>query len=144
MIAAGVGTLALAVPGLAPVIVVLAGCYILYLAYRIATAPVLGEASRDRPAPSLTGGFLLAIANPKAFAAIGAVYAGIAVVPGNALADAAAKIAALFGVIVVVNSAWLMAGASFATLLRRPRVGRIANIAFAVLLVLSVAVAALH
>jgi threonine/homoserine/homoserine lactone efflux protein len=144
MIAAGLGTLFLAVPGLAPVIVVLAACTILYLAYRIATAPVLGEGTRDRPAPSLMGGLLLAIANPKAFAAIGAVYAGIAVVPGHALADAASKTAVLFVVIIVVNSVWLLAGASFATLLRRPRVGRAANIVFAVLLVLSVAAALLR
>ncbi len=144
MIAAGIGTVLLAVPGLAPVIVVLAACYILYLAYRIATAPVLGDAHRDRPAPSLMGGLLLAIANPKAFAAIGAVYAGIVVVPGRAMADAAWKIAILFCVIVIVNSVWLVVGASFASVLRRPRVGRAANIAFAVLLVASVAAAVLH
>ncbi len=144
MIAAGVGAVVLAVPGLAPIIVVLAACYILYLAYRIATAPVLGDASRDRPAPAMTGGLLLAIANPKAFAAIGAVYAGIVVVPGNALADAMWKIGALFAVILVVNTAWLILGASFSTLLRRPRIGRAANIGFAVLLVLSVAAAVLH
>ncbi len=144
MIAAGIGTLVLTVPGLTPVIVVLAACYLLYLAYRIATAPVLGEAARERPAPSLAGGLLLAIANPKAFAAIGAVYGGIAVVPGHALADAAWKVAVLFAVIIVVNAVWLLAGAAFATLLRQPRVGRAANIAFAVLLVLSVAAAVLH
>ncbi len=144
MIAAGIGTVLFAIPGLAPVIVVLAACYILYLAYRIATAPVLAEAQRDRPAPSLLGGFLLAIANPKAFAAIGAVFAGIVVVPGQPVADAAWKIGVLFGVILVVNTAWLMLGASFSRLLRHPRAGRAANIAFAVLLVISVAAAALH
>jgi threonine/homoserine/homoserine lactone efflux protein len=144
MIAAGIGTVILTVPGLVPVIAVLAACYILYLAYRIATAPVLADPAHHRPAPSTSGGLLLAIANPKAFAAIGAVYAGIAVVPGHPVADAAWKVGLLFAVIVVVNSAWLAIGASFARLLRRPRIGRAANIAFAVLLVLSVAAALLH
>ncbi len=144
MIAAGVGTIVLAVPGLKPIITVAAGVYILYLAYRIATAPTLAEASGDRPPPALPGGFLLAIANPKAFAAIGAVYAGIEVVPQNPATDAALKIAVLFGVIVVVNTAWLILGASFSKLLRHPKVGRAANIVFAILLVLSVAAAAFH
>lgn len=144
MIAAGVGTVILAVPGLTPVIVVLATVYILYLAYRIATAPVLSDEAAERPAPSMAGGFLLAIANPKAFAAIGAVYAGIMVAPERPLLDAAVKVAVLVAVIVVVNTAWLMLGASFAAFLRHPRIGRAVNIAFAVLLVVSVAAAVLH
>lgn len=144
MIATGVGAVVLALPGAAPIITFAAACYILYLAYRIATAPVLAGPAPDRAAPSFGGGLLLAIANPKAFAAIGAVYVGIAVAPGRAGLDAALKIAALFGVILIVNTAWLGLGASFATLLRRPRIGRAANITFAVLLVLSVAVAFIH
>ncbi len=141
MIATGAAAIVLALPGATPIITAAAACYILYLAYRIATAPALSGPASDRPPPSLAGGLLLAIANPKAFAAIGAVYVGIAVVPGEALFDAAVKIAALFVVIVVVNTTWLLLGASFARLLRHPRIGRAANISFAALLILSVAAA---
>ena len=93
----------------------------------------------------MTGGLLLAIANPKAFAAIGAVYAGIAVVPGQShgrrrLEDRACSSPSSSS----STRAWLALGASFSRLLRRPRIGRAANIGFAVLLVLSVAAAALH
>jgi threonine/homoserine/homoserine lactone efflux protein len=144
MIAAGVGTIVLAVPGLKPVVALLAACYILYLAYRIATAPPLHEPTAGHAAPSAGGGLLLAIANPKAFAAIGAVYAGIAVAPDNPALDAAAKIGVLTAVIAFVNTAWMLLGASLARLLRHPRAGRTANIAFAVLLVLSVATAILR
>ena len=63
---------------------------------------------------------------------------------GNPATDAALKIAVLFGVIVIVNSAWLILGASFSKLLRHPKVGRAANIVFAMLLVLSVAAAVFH
>ncbi len=144
MIAAGIGTVVLAVPGRD------AGRRAprrgLYPLPRLPDRHRAGPRRRpaDRPAPSLAGGLLLAIANPKAFAAIGAVYAGIEVVPGRALADAAWKIAVLFAVIVIVNSAWLLLGASFSRLLRHPRIGRAANVTFAVLLVLSVAAAVLH
>ena len=144
MIAAGLGSVVLAVPGVLPVVTALAALYILYLAYKIATAPVQPEAETARKAPSVAGGLLLAITNPKAFAAIGAVYASVALVPESPARDAAAKIVALTVVIVIVNTAWLFIGAAVPGLLKRPRVARTVNIALAVLLVLSAALAAVH
>ena len=52
------------------------------------------------------------------------------------------KCAVLFAVIAIVNSVWLVLGAVLARLLRQPRTGRVINLLFAVLLVLSVALAA--
>ena len=143
LIASGVTAAVFAVPAAKTAITLLAAAYILWLAWRIATAPPL---SRDRvtaKAPAFPGGFLLAVANPKAFAAIGAVYAGHSVVPGDLAADAAAKIAALVPVIVLVNSVWLVFGTLVARVLHDPRRSRIANVVFAVLLVTSVALAVL-
>ena len=88
------------------------------------------------------GGLLLAIANPKAFAAIGAAYASVVIVPDRLGLDASAKLAALFGVILIVNSSLLVLGAFLARLLRHPRCGRAINLLFALLLVLSVVMAA--
>lgn len=145
VVASGLTAALLSVPGLAPVITTLAAVYILYLAYRIATAPVLGAgtASGPRGAPSFPSGFILAIANPKAFAALGALYAGHSLLPGDPVADAAAKIVGLSCMIVVANGTWLLCGAALSKVLRDPKAGRIANIAFAVLLVASVAAAVL-
>ncbi len=143
LIASGVTGLLLAVPALVWLVTALAAAYILYLAYRIATAPVLSGDTSGARAPSLVGGFVLAMANPKAFAAIGAVYSGNNLLPGDLLLDAAAKILALLAVIVLVNATWLVFGSAFSLVLRDPRRGRIANVAFAVLLVLSVALALL-
>ena len=139
MIATGVTGVILAVPALVWLITAVAAAYILYLAYRIATAPVITAPDALAKAPSFPSGFVLAIANPKAFAAIGAVYSGHRVVADDLLLDAAAKILALLVVIVVVNGAWLLFGSAFSIVLRDPRRGRIANIGFAVLLILSVA-----
>jgi threonine/homoserine/homoserine lactone efflux protein len=86
---------------------------------------------------------MLAIANPKAFAAIGAVYTGATVLPGEIFFDAAVKIAALLAVMVTVNTAWLFFGSMLSKVLHDPRASRIANITFAVLLVASVALALL-
>lgn len=139
MIATGVTGLVLALPAAVPVLTLAALGYIAYLAYRIATAPVLSADARDVAEPSLAGGFLLAIANPKAFAAIGAVYSGSTLLPGQPLLDAAAKVALLTVVIAAVNTAWLALGATFAAHLRNPRTGRAMNFFFAALLVASVA-----
>lgn len=141
LIASGVTGIVLALPALVWVITLLAAAYILYLAYRIATAPVVSADLSATAKPSLPGGFLLAIANPKAFAAIGAVYTGNSVIDGDVLLDTVAKLLALFAVVVAVNTAWLFFGSGFSRYLRDPRAGRIANITFAVLLVLSVALA---
>jgi threonine/homoserine/homoserine lactone efflux protein len=144
VIAAGLASVVLAIPFVRPVLAPLAACYILYLAYKIATAPVIAEAGPAAKAPSASGGLLLAATNPKAFAAIGAVYAAVSLAPRNPAYDVAAKIAALSAVIVVVNTAWLLLGASLSSLLRRPRVARSINVAFAIVLVLSAALAAFH
>lgn len=141
MIATGVTALILARPELVALLTVLAAVYIVYLAWRIATAPV-GQAVLDGArAPAFAPGFLLALANPKAFAAIGAVYAGHTVVEGRLGLDTGVKLVALGLVIVLVNTAWLAFGASFSRFLQRPRIGRAANIVFAAMLLASVGLA---
>ena len=143
LVASGVTGAILAIPGAAPFLVAAAAVYILYLAFRIATAPPLAEAAADALRPALWGGLLLAVANPKAYAAIGAVYSSAGRVAERPDFDAALKIAALTAVIVAVNVAWMLFGATLGGLLRRPRSARIINVSFAVLLVGSVAASAL-
>lgn len=143
MIATGVTGVILAQPALVTAITIVAGAYILYLAFRIATAPVVSKRLTAAKAPSFYSGFILAIANPKAFAAIGAVYAGSTIVQNDLALDAVVKIAALTIVIITVNSAWLFFGSVFSSLLTNPRTARIANVTFAVMLVGSVILALL-
>lgn len=140
MIATGVTGLILAEPALVVVLTIVAAAYILYLAWKIATAPVRTRTHSEAPAPAFSAGFVLAIANPKAFAAIGAVYSSHRLAEAL-FVDTAAKIAALTPVIMVVNAAWLAFGSSLSTFLGDPKTGQIANVAFAMMLVASVALA---
>lgn len=141
LIATGVTTIILTQPALTGALVVIATLYILYLAWKIATAPV-GRSQMDTGnAPTLWPGAVLALANPKAFAAIGAVYVGQSPIENNLVNDTLAKMAALIFVIVTVNTAWLAFGSLFSNLLNHPRLGRIANISFAMMLVVSIGVA---
>ncbi|MDJ1156976.1 LysE family transporter [Chelatococcus sp. SYSU_G07232] len=139
-IAAGVVALLQALPQVAPVLVAASAAYILYLAFRIATAPPLAEAGANLSAPSFTGGFLLAVANPKAWFAITAVFTGTGVVDGAATLDAVVKTAVLTAMIVAIHIAWLLVGTSLARILRSPVGARAVHVALATLLVVTTAV----
>jgi len=142
-VAAGITAALLAVPGLRPVLVGLSVVYILWLAYRIATAPRPGGRPVGAAPPSLAGGALLGVANPKAWVAIAAVFAS-ARLAGTATADAAAKVAVLSVVVVLIMAAWLLAGACFASALRDPGRARVVNLVLAAALVGSTALAVLR
>jgi threonine/homoserine/homoserine lactone efflux protein len=141
-VAAGVTAVLLAVPGAGPVLLAVSAAYVLVLAYRIATAPPLTDRRTTAAPPTLAGGVLLGISNPKAWVAIAAVYAS-SPRTGHPTTDTVVPIAVLTGVIVVVHAAWLAAGIPLATLLRRPRLSRVVDLALAAALVASVALVVL-
>ena len=141
--ASGVIGLLLAVPGATPVVVVLAALYFVYLAIRIAMAPPLSEERDDRREPSFAAGVMLSLVNPKGYAAMAALFSGFALVRESLSMDVAAKIAVLTLIILAVNVAWLYAGAALTRFFREPRMNRIINIAFAILLLASVGLALL-
>lgn len=142
VVAAGVVSVVLSVPAAGPVLGVVSLAYIAYLAWQIATAPPLRTDGTVTAAPALPGGFVLAIANPKAYLAIAAVFSGAVVIVGNATADALVKIAVLGGMIGLIHLFWLLAGASLSRVLRDPVWSRVINVALAATL-LGVTVAAL-
>ena len=129
-VAAGVVSILLSVPRLAPVLLAASAAYMLYLAFRIATAPSLSKHSDTITAPSFAAGFLLAVANPKAYVAIAAVFAGTTL-------GVASKMAVLAIMIVVIHACWLLAGASLSRVFYDPVSARIANIVFAAALVIT-------
>ena len=139
--ASGVVGLLLAVPGVAPVVTVVAALYFVWLAWRIATAPPLATDGGDRRSPSFLGGFGLSLVNPKGYAAMAALFSGFVLLRGRLALEAGVKIALLTAVIVVVNLLWLWSGALLTRYFRDPRSNRIINVAFAVLLLASVAIA---
>jgi threonine/homoserine/homoserine lactone efflux protein len=143
LVAAGVTGALLAVPGVRPLFLAAAAAYILYLAYHIATAPPLRAADRGAPAPSLAGGLLLGVANPKAWVAIAAVFVS-GRVAAHTLVDSGLKVAVLALMVVAINGAWLIAAAWVAPALRDPVRSRRANVGLAAALVVSTAAAVVH
>ena len=141
LVATGVTALILAEPALVVLLTLAAAAYILYLAFKIATAPVGARKADDETAPAFVPGLILALANPKAYAAIGAVFTSHTLIASDAFADAATKVAALGLAIVVFATVWLAFGSVFSRFLGDPTLGRIVNIAFAAMLLVSVAFA---
>lgn len=137
--ATGLAGLVLAVPGATPVIAVAAGVYFIYLAFRIATAPPLADDAGERQEPRLLAGVLLSLVNPKAYAAMVALFSGFQLIAGSLALDAVVKGAVEMAILVAVNIAWLQAGAALTRFLRSPRMNRAINIAFAAALLISVA-----
>ncbi|MBB3288657.1 MULTISPECIES: LysE family translocator [Rhizobium] len=143
-VAAGVVAILLSVPHGAFLLTAVSAVYILYLAFKIATAPPLSRRDDRAAAPAFSGGFLLAVANPKAYLAIAAVFAGVSLFHDQRLLDAAVKIVLLTGMIVAIHMVWLLVGASLSRFLQNPRTSRIVNISLAVLLVVATIVAVLE
>ena len=141
IIASGLTGMMLAVPGTTQAVTTLAAGYFAYLAWRIATAPLLSERTGlDRP-PSFAGGVLLSLANPKGYVAMAALFSGFALIRVCIALDALAKIAALTAIIAAVNTVWLFAGAALTRFFREKRSNRIVNVGFALLLLVSAAAA---
>jgi threonine/homoserine/homoserine lactone efflux protein len=143
-VAAGVVAVLLSVPHGALVLTAVSAVYILYLAFKIATAPPLSRRNDQVTVPTFSGGFLLAVANPKAYLAIAAVFAGVSLFPDERALDATVKIILLAAMIVAIHMVWLLLGASLSRFLRDPKISRIVNISLAILLIVATAVAVLE
>lgn len=141
VVATGIMAVLTALPKLAALLAVASAAYILYLAFKIATAPPLAARVGRAALPTFLGGFLLAVANPKAYVAIAAVLAGASSGAGGLAISA--KLAVLALMIVAIHLLWLLAGAAFARLLRKPLASRIINLVFAVTLIATAVLAAL-
>lgn len=125
-------------PGATPFITGLAALYILYLAYRIATAPPLTELKENDSQPSFIGGMFLSFINPKGYAATAALFSSYILQKDHLVQDALYKIGVMVAVMILVYAVWLFVGAALNRVARNPRLNRMINITFAVMLLISV------
>jgi threonine/homoserine/homoserine lactone efflux protein len=132
----GVGSLFTAYPALYDALRVVAGAYIMWLAYRIATASGIGD-GRTTARPM---SFLEAVAfqwiNPKAWAmALGATTAFVA--PGEFVAGVLIVTAMFTAINLPCVASWAGFGVVLRRFLDRPWTLRVFNVTMAVLLVAS-------
>lgn len=132
-----------AVPGAVPLMSAAAAAYLLYLAWRTAMAPVGAAAGGGATGTAATGlgGLLLGLGNPKAYLAFAALMATGPLTPGDPETDLLLKWGICVAVAVVVDIAWLGAGAGVGQLRMPPRAERAINLGLGAAIVAATAVA---
>jgi threonine/homoserine/homoserine lactone efflux protein len=101
-----------AVPAAVTCLAAIGTAYLIWLAYRIGTAPV-GSASTGRSIGfsfTASGGFLLGITNPKAYVAFVSLMSSYIIVRSNVFADVTLKWLSIVVIIITVDIAWLWLG----------------------------------
>ena len=136
--ATGVTGVLLAAPGATPIVAGMAAAYIVYLAYRIASAPPLAERAGQGRRPSFSSGVFLSLVNPKGYAAMAVLFSGFVLVRERFELDVALKVIILVAIMITVDMVWLFLGESLTRFFHAPGINRAINVTFAVLLVASV------
>ena len=136
---AGLATVLARWPQAGLVIQLLGATYILYVAWKIATAPTVTEDDgKDIRHPGFRDGFILNILNAKAYAAFLALFSQFLLPIDNRVFAYLASATVCFGVAVIVDAAWLFAGGFLQSIFRNPRAARLIRIVFGLLIVASV------
>lgn len=127
---AGVISLFQALPWLKPLLIGLSVIYMLWLAWTIATSELSGGVGgAGDQAFTLPFGFFLGIANPKAYLAFASLFGSFAIAtPAFGFRDGLTKWAACVIVMIVVDFAWLYAGAALGRIKLTSRAERGMNV----------------
>jgi len=119
--------------------------YIVYLALKIATSPILAENGKSaNTAPKFLDGFILNLLNVKAYAVFLAVFSGFLLPLDSSLLAYIATALVCMSVATTVDIIWLWFGGAIRPLFTKPRAARTLRVVFAILMVGSVAAVMLN
>ncbi|MDH3769005.1 MAG: LysE family transporter, partial [Gammaproteobacteria bacterium] len=118
------------------IVQLLGAAYLMYVAYRIATAPVLadGDFAKHR-VPALRDGFVLNLLNPKAYAAFFVLFSQFLLPLQDPTAQFLATSLIVFAVAVIVDSIWLAIGSGIRSIFANPKSARATRVLFALSIV---------
>ena len=134
--ASGLLSVLSSLPLLTGVLTLAAILYLGWLAWSIAMSPVGAAAQTTPVATTFTAGFLLGISNPKAYLAFVTLFASQTLVSSSHAADAASKWGLTITTILIVDVAWLWAGARLGRVSLAPRAERRVNMALGLAILL--------
>ncbi len=138
----GLGALILASPVIRTVLFAISTCYLLYLAWKIASA---GSNVGFTPAtrqPGIRDGVLLQAVNPKAYVVNTTLFSGFVLFQDAYLFEVVVKFLIVNAIWISIHFLWLWAGTSIKRLNLSPGTQRIINIAMACAMLGVVALAA--
>ena len=129
-------------PKVAYAVQLLGAIYVLYIAYKIATAPFLAlNADGSELAPTFWDGFILNLLNPKAYAAFFAIFSQFQLPVNNAFSSELLTGLVCLAVAAVVDVVWLLMGGLIRPVLSSPKKSRIVRVSMSVSMVVVVAIA---
>ncbi len=137
--ALGLATLFENLPQLRLLVQSLGTVYICYLAYKIATAPLITDSvNNSQSSPGYMDGFILNLLNAKAYAVFLAVFSQFLLPAESVSLSFAATGLVCFAMGLTVNTSWLWFGSAISPLFRQQRPARILRTVFALLMIASV------
>jgi len=139
----GVAAILLASPVLRTILFAASTAYLLWLAYRIATAGGrIAITPATRP-PGIRGGLALQALNPKAYVVNTTLFAGFGFLPTQPVLEVMLKLLVLNAIWLALHVAWLFAGIGLRQLDLAPGTQRAINVGMAVAMLTVVALAVL-
>lgn len=115
------------------------GTYILYIAWKIASAPLNSNENDARGSlPKFRDGFILNLLNPKAYAAFVAIFSQLLLPFDSAAKGLFFTALTCFAVATVVDVAWLACGRLIAPVFNHPTTARPIRVGFAAIMLLAV------
>lgn len=142
-VVSGLAALLLADPRLRLALFAVSFAYLAWLALRIATAGARIAFIEKAAPPGVSGGVLLQVINPKAYAVNTAFFTGFGFLPDSYATEVALKFLVMNAIWLPIHGLWLAAGIGLHRLDLAPRTHRTINIgmAAAMLAVVGLAVA---
>lgn len=140
---AGMASLLTGWPELRFTLQAIGGIYIIYLAYKIISAPIVIDDGENKKLPSLLDGLVLNLVNPKAYSAFLALFSQFLLPAETEFTSFVITGIACFILAFIIDVAWVMFGGMFKTIFAHPKWARSIRVLFAVLMVGSVALAML-
>ena len=126
-------------PGIKLTLQIAGALYIVYVAFKIASAPIIQIANEKSPnTPTFIDGFILNLINPKAYAAFLAIFSQFSLPAENVAVSYLITGLVCFSVATAVDILWLCLGGLIRPLFSEPRKARLLRVVFSILMVLAV------
>ena len=136
----GLSTLFAAFPTVKLACQLIGGAYIVYIAFKIARAPIVENTAPQSP-PTFYDGFILNLLNPKAYAAFLAIFSQFLLPTTSEVMAYVATGVVCWLVAMIVDVIWLGFGALLKPIFAHSQQARLIRIVFALLMVSAVVLA---
>jgi threonine/homoserine/homoserine lactone efflux protein len=116
----------------------LGAAYLLYVAFRIATAPIVAKGTAaPQDIPAFRDGFILNLLNPKAYAAFFVLFSQFLLPNLNTPISYSITALVVAAVAVLVDSLWLIVGSTIHAVFTNPKTARATRVLFALSIIIA-------